>query len=133
MRRGNPTFTLGGCPAPQPGRTPTRDVEIDGTTIPRGALVLLASANRDEHQYQAPDELRLDRPATTGIRHMAFGYGNHACIGLHLARAEVRIALATLLPRMANIAPGSDSPIERIESFMLRGPTRLDLRFDPAH
>lgn len=101
MRRGNPTFTLGGCPAPQPGRTPTRDVEIDGTTIPRGALVLLASANRDEHQYQAPDELR--------------------------------IALATLLPRIANIAPGSDSPIERIESFMLRGPTRLDLRFDPAH
>lgn len=115
-------------------RTPTRDVEIDGITIPKGStvLVLLASANRDEAVYDRVDTVRLDRPAMSGIRHMAFGYGNHACIGLHLARAEVRIALETLLPKMAAIAPGSDDPIARLDNFLLRGPTRLDLRFEPA-
>ena len=78
-----------------------------------------------------PEEVRLDRPAATGMRHLAFGYGNHACIGLHLARAEARIALETLLPRMEDIAPGSENPIARLENFMLRGPTRLELGFRP--
>ena len=121
------------APAQAALRTPTREVTLDGVTMPKGAtlVVMLATANRDEQIYEAPEEVRLDRPAATGMRHRAFGYGNHACIGLHLARAEARIALETLLPRMEDIAPGSENPIARLENFMLRGPTRLELGFRP--
>lgn len=123
------------APARMAMRSPTRDVEIGGVPVPAGAtlLVMLASANRDERIYDAPDELRIDRPrpdSTPGTRHLAFGYGAHACIGLHLARAEVRIALNYLLPRMQQIAPASDDPIERLDNVQLRGPIRLNLKFD---
>jgi cytochrome P450 PksS len=78
------------------------DVELAGTVIPRGALVLgvLASANRDERQFAAPDQLDLGRAPN---RHLAFGLGPHFCLGAPLARLEAQLALSTLLRRAPDL------------------------------
>lgn len=107
-------------------RLATEDTEIGGVLIPEGSMVmpLLASANRDESVFPDPDRLDIDRD-TTG--HLAFGWGNHFCLGAALARLEGRVALETLLERI----PDYDiaSPIEVHGSFLIRGPKALHLRF----
>jgi cytochrome P450 len=88
-------------PSQYQGRVTTRDVEWHGTTVPRGARILLltASANRDEREFPDPDRFDVGRrPA----RHLGFGYGVHFCLGASLARLESRVALeefATRFPR----------------------------------
>ena len=75
------------------------DVEIAGTTIPRGELVLalLGSANHDEREFEDPDVLNLTRDPN---RHLAFGRGGvHHCLGAPLARMEGQIAISALLRR----------------------------------
>jgi cytochrome P450 len=122
-------------PSPSVVRTPTRDVEIGGVKVPAGSVILLtvAAANRDEAAFETPHEVHLDRSGEVHRNgHLAFGYGSHSCLGLHLARAEVRSALEFLLPRMTDIVPGSDDPIEWVDNFMLCGPKRLHLRFTPT-
>lgn len=118
------------APAQAALRRATRDVDLDGTTIPAGATVVvsLAAANRDGTAFADPDALDLDRPAAP--RHVAFGYGNHACLGLQLARAEARIALEMLLPRMADIAVDAES-VAWLENDILRGPLHLRVAFTP--
>jgi cytochrome P450 len=80
-------------------RMVTRDVEIEGQTIPRGRKVLLlyASANRDEREF-GPDAGECDVMRKIG-RHLAFSYGPHHCIGAAVARLQARIALEELLVR----------------------------------
>jgi cytochrome P450 len=114
-------------------RRPVRDVEIGGVKVPADSTlcVILASANRDESVFEDPDSIILDRP--NGARHLAFGYGIHTCIGLHLARAEARVALEYLLPRMHDIKLASGDATSRMENFMLSGFTRLDITFTPGH
>ncbi|MFM9033099.1 MAG: cytochrome P450 [Mycobacterium sp.] len=80
-------------------RTATRDVTVEGTTIPAGRKVLLlyASGNRDERQY-GPDAAELDvlrRPRNI----LTFGHGAHHCLGAAAARMQARTALAELLAR----------------------------------
>lgn len=79
-----------------PWRFASEDVDIGGVTIPRGAVVfvLLASVNRDPEMVAEPERVRVDRsPRFTGL---TFGHGPHYCIGSHLARTEILIALRTL-------------------------------------
>jgi cytochrome P450 len=73
-------------------RVATQDVEIRGTTIRAGDTVwmLFGSAGRDEDQFSAADEVDFERRP---IRHLGFGGGVHRCVGSHLARAELRIAM----------------------------------------
>jgi cytochrome P450 len=77
-------------------------VELGGVTIPAGAQVIisLAAANHDEHTYDRPDVLDIDR---TIARHLAFGYGIHHCLGAPLARLEGHLALGTLLRRFPQL------------------------------
>ncbi len=79
-------------------RTTTRDVEIGGQMIPEGQPValLFISANRDDAVFADPDEFDLSR---TPRRHIAFGFGTHACIGQALARLQAQITLSELLAR----------------------------------
>ena len=84
-------------PVPQFSRVLTKEHEIDGVALPAGSRVALlyGSANRDERHY--PDPTRFDitrRPSD----HLAFGHGEHVCIGMHLARLEI----STLLDRLAD-------------------------------
>lgn len=84
-------------------RVALEDMEVAGTRIPKGAKLILCvgSANRDEARWKDAETFRLDREEET--RHIAFGYGRHVCIGMHLARAELRIAFRALLRRLDNI------------------------------
>jgi cytochrome P450 PksS len=78
------------------------DVEIAGTLVPRGELILavLGSANRDERHFENPDSLNLARDPN---RHLAFGRGGvHHCLGAPLARMEGQIAINALLRRFPN-------------------------------
>ncbi|MHA6719873.1 cytochrome P450 [Sphingomonas sp. RS6] len=78
-------------------RTPVRDVELGGRTIPAGEAVALvyASANRDGAVFDDADTFRLDRPNMK--ESLAFGRGAHSCVGAALARLELQVALDELL------------------------------------
>jgi cytochrome P450 len=104
-------------------RRTTREVEIAGSTIPANSRVvlLLGSANRDERQFESPDEFDLSRE-TKG--HVGFGLGIHFCLGASLARLEARTALAALVPEL----PRLRGPVERIaliDSVLVRGRRRI--------
>ncbi|HEY5756139.1 MAG TPA: cytochrome P450 [Steroidobacter sp.] len=85
-------------PGPSVARYVTRDIEIHGRTVPAGsaALLLNASANRDERRYPNADRFDIHRQ---GPPHITFGRGIHACLGSALARVEGRVALDELLKR----------------------------------
>ena len=76
-------------------RLVTRDYEMDGISLPANsrALMLYASANRDERRYADPDSFHISRNARD---HVAFGYGTHMCAGMHLARLEITVLLEGL-------------------------------------
>ncbi len=81
-------------------RTATEDVELHGKTIKAGDKVLLwfVSGSRDEEMFERPHECLLGRSPN---RHLAFGQGGiHVCLGMHLAKLEVRIALEELVKRV---------------------------------
>jgi cytochrome P450 len=81
------------------GRTAAEDREIGGHWIRKGDRVLMVfgSANRDESEFEQADEVVVDRIPN---RHLTFGLGIHRCIGMHLARLEMRVALEEVLRRM---------------------------------
>ena len=91
MLRAFPTIT--------PIRRATRDVQLRGILIREGDLVACPSmtANRDPAEFDDPDTIQLDREDN---RHVAFAYGPHRCLGSHLARREIVIALEEFLARM---------------------------------
>jgi cytochrome P450 len=109
-------------------RLATQDSEVAGVAIPRGSMVavLLASANRDAQHFEDPDRFDIDRPTPA---HLAFGFGNHYCIGASLARLEGTIALEMILTRLHGLALDVDE-VERHGSFLVRGPSTLPIRFD---
>ncbi|HJR24556.1 MAG TPA: cytochrome P450 [Acidimicrobiales bacterium] len=90
-------------------RIAARDTELGGCPIVKGqhVSVLLGSANTDERAWERPDEIDFDRE---GNHHIAFGGGVHRCLGSHLARMELRVALEEwhLAVPDYEIAPGVD-------------------------
>lgn len=84
-------------------RMTTREVVVNGTTIPANAHMLLVygSGNDDESVFPEPRKFDITR-ANLG-RHVAFGGGPHRCIGLALARMEVKVAAREIARQMANI------------------------------
>lgn len=112
-------------------RVATRDTEVAGCPIPAGAPVgvLVGAANRDPEHFDRADEWDLDRPAAL---HMAFGTGPHQCLGMHLARLELRAGLEEILSRLPNLRldPDAADPAPVIEGFAFRSPDRLPVLFD---
>ena len=94
-------------------RYATADAVLGGAAIARGELVRIsiAGANRDPEVFDDPDRFDLDRGGSR--RHLAFAQGPHVCVGVHLARLETRIAIATLLERLPAIRlqPPAPPPI----------------------
>ncbi|HEU4793290.1 MAG TPA: cytochrome P450, partial [Nitrolancea sp.] len=111
-------------------RRVTRNLEVDGTMIPAGSMVvpLLGSANRDEEAFPAPDHFDLTRQARG---HVAFGAGPHYCLGAHLARLEAKIALEAVFTQLCGLRL-KDDQLTRANSIQLRGLARLPVTFDPA-
>jgi cytochrome P450 len=82
------------------------------------------SANRDEEVFDAPERFRIERAPNP---HLAFGVGEHYCLGSHLARLELRVAFRNLLRRLdeAELA----GPVERLRSTQVGGIKRLPIRY----
>jgi cytochrome P450 len=87
------------APAQWFARTLRKPFTIHDTTIEPGQriITLLASANRDEREYADPDEFIWDRPIE---RLLAFGRGQHFCLGVHVARLEIAIMVSEWLKRV---------------------------------
>ncbi|MEM9254825.1 MAG: cytochrome P450 [Pseudomonadota bacterium] len=104
------------------------DTEIAGLPVEKGVAVLchIGSANRDERQFDQPDEFHLNRPNND---HISFGFGRHYCAGSHLAKLEAEIGINALLDRLDNIVPqpGEES---NIIGFSFRGPDRVPVTFN---
>ncbi len=86
------------APSPVQARYVTRDVELHGTRVPQGAILLLlnGSANRDEREFEDADRLDVQRRS---VHHLSFGHGIHFCLGASLARLEGCVALDEVLAR----------------------------------
>jgi cytochrome P450 len=87
------------APAQWFARTARKPFTIQGMTIEPGQriITLLASANRDEREYPEPDEFIWNRPIQ---RSLAFGRGQHFCLGYHLARLEIAVLVQEWLRRV---------------------------------
>jgi cytochrome P450 len=111
-----------------PNRSAVADIEVGGTTIPKGSRVvlLLASASRDPQHFSDPERFDPDRADN---QHFGFGGGVHFCFGAPLARLETQIALVTLARRLRNPRLAEDPPPYR-PSPVLRGPRRLVVEVD---
>lgn len=106
-------------------RTVLRDTVFRGHAMREGERVFfgVASANRDESLYDAPDEFRLDRPKPK--QHAAFGGGPHVCPGASLARLEGRVVLEVAVERLSAIVLEPGFTWEKVPVFWANGPARL--------
>ena len=104
-------------------RYATRDTELGGAEIAAGELVRISitAANRDPATFADPDRFDLERENTG--RHLAFAAGPHVCVGMHLARLEAHVALATLLERLPGLRLDPARP-PAIRGLVFRKPPR---------
>jgi cytochrome P450 len=106
-------------------RVATTDVELDGVVVRAGEPVLasITSANHDPAVFGDPDELDITRADNP---HLAFGPGIHHCLGAQLARAELQIALGSLLQRFPRLALAVDEDeVDWRPRLGLRGPSAV--------
>jgi cytochrome P450 len=111
-------------------RTATEDTELHGHRIAKGEklLLLYQSANRDEDVFDDPDILRLDRSPNP---HIAFGVGPHVCMGINLARLEIRVLFEELVRRFPDmhVAPGFE-PVH-VEHALVHALDTLPVNYTP--
>jgi len=111
-----------------PTRSALADIEIAGTTIPRGSPIYLmyGAANRDPRRF--PDPSTFD-PQRADNEHVGWGRGIHVCFGGPLARLEVNTAFDAFLQRVQDPRLVEDPPPYRI-SQVFRGPRHLLVDYD---
>lgn len=110
------------------GRTATRDVTVEGVTIPAGSpvSVCLGGANRDPSRWKQPDQFDLTRDPK---QHLAFAFGPHMCLGMHLARMETTVAINAILDRLPEVRLDPDADDPHITGLMFRAPRALPVLF----
>jgi cytochrome P450 len=113
-------------PVPQFSRVLTEDHEIDGVPLRAGSRVALlyGSANRDERHYPNPTRFDITRRPSD---HLAFGRGEHVCVGMHLARLEMSALLQRLADRVARFEIVTSTPMI---NNGLRGLEHLEVTVD---
>jgi cytochrome P450 len=110
-------------------RVTTRPTDLAGTELPEGARVLVsfASANRDERRWVAPETFDITR---NSAGHVGFGAGEHACVGMGLARLEGAAVLGALLGRVERFEP-TGPPVRKLNN-MIRSFAKLPVTVHPA-
>ncbi len=110
-------------------RTASEDTDLAGQRIRRGDKLLLyyPSANRDEDVFDHPDVFDIERKNN---HHLAFGVGEHFCIGTHLARLETRVMFEGVLARMHDLEVAG--PIAYLRSNLIDGIKHIPLKFSAA-
>ena len=108
-------------------RQTTRDTELAGVKLERGALIaaVLASANHDERNWTDPERYDIRRREGS---HLAFATGPHLCVGARLGRYQARTAWRVLFDRLPNVALDPERPIE-ISGWEFRSPHHLWVRW----
>ena len=108
-------------------RTAAEDTELRGQKIAKGELLVLyyPSANRDERVFAEPSRFDVGR---TPNDHLAFGIGEHFCLGANLARLELAAILPELVRRLDRIELAG--PVERVRSTFVGGIKRMPIRFE---
>ena len=109
-------------------RLAVRDTVLSGVPIPAGStlILMLAAANRDQTRWPDPGRFDIFRDPTL---HISFGQGPHVCLGMHLARAEMRVALNLLLDRLPDLRLDPDGGDPYIRGQVFRSPTALPVLF----
>ncbi|MDR3664010.1 MAG: cytochrome P450 [Mycobacterium sp.] len=109
-------------------RVASCDTRLGGVDIPAGSSVMpmLGAANRQEDRYPDPDQFDIFRTARTPI---SWGHGAHVCLGMHLARLEMRVALNLLFDRLPNLRLNPDGGDSHIRGQVFRSPTTLPVLF----
>jgi cholest-4-en-3-one 26-monooxygenase len=110
-------------------RTARVDTELHGQKIREGDKVVVwnASANRDEDVFRLPSTFDVTR---TPNDHLAFGHGEHFCVGSHLARLEMRVMVEQVMSRMPDLELAG--PLERLRSNFVAGIKHMPVRFTPS-
>ena len=109
-------------------RDSTVDSEVAGTVIPAGCQVVahVGSANHDDARWDDPETFDIFREQKP---HAAFGFGPHMCLGMHLARMEMRVAVGAVLDRLDDIRLDPDAEDVHIHGERFRSPTSLPVLF----
>jgi cytochrome P450 len=109
-------------------RTATRDTVVEGVDVPAGAVVItnMGSANHDEKYWERAEEFDIHRDQR---QHLAFAFGPHMCLGMHLARMETRVLLERIFDRLPNLRldPAAEAP--HITGMTFRAPPALPVLF----
>ncbi|EID17988.1 hypothetical protein MXEN_00910 [Mycobacterium xenopi RIVM700367] len=115
----------------QLSRTVTRDVVLGGQRLRRNDRVIISwlAANHDEHEFDRPDEIVLDRSPN---RHVAFGLGPHRCIGSHLARVMFEAMVKAVLDRIPDYQVDPGGVQEYLGNPSMTGLGKLPVTFTPA-
>jgi cytochrome P450 len=113
-------------------RRATGPATIGGVDIPEGAKVLLmtSSGNRDSAMFSDGETFDVHRD--NAYRHLAFGFGNHMCLGAPLARLEMGIILQELARRLPHIRLAENQAFEYSPNTSFRGPAHLLVSWDPS-
>lgn len=108
------------------------DTEFRGYRLPKGTQVFmsLAAANHDPRVFTNPERFDMDR--TNAGKHIAFGRGNHICLGRLLARLELRIVLDTLIQKVPSLRLVIGQDLSYLPNFSFRGPKTLYLTWDTS-
>ena len=107
----------------------TRDVTLCGVDLPAGALIEmnLGAANRDPARWKDPDRFDIYREPRSNL---GFAGGPHICLGMHVARAEMLVAMNAVLDRLPNIRFDPEVQAPRIIGLEHRGPNSIPVIFD---
>jgi len=110
-------------------RVTTRETELGGVKIPAGCSVMpmLGAANRQEDRYPEPNEFDIFRAAKGNV---GWGHGVHVCLGMHLARMEMRVAMNLLIDRLSNLRFDPEAEDLHIRGQVFRSPAALPMVFD---
>jgi cytochrome P450 len=110
-------------------RVATKDTEIRGQKIKAGEEVCLwyPSANRDEEKFENGDSFDVGRSPN---EHIAFGKGEHFCLGANLARLEIRVIFEELMKRIPDMELAG--PPDKLRSNFLNGIKRMPVTFAPS-
>lgn len=110
-------------------REVTRDTELAGVPIPKGATMMLSlgSANHDENRWDEPEKFDIFRDRKP---HIGFGHGAHVCLGMHLARLESLKIFNALFDALPGLRLDPDAPPPYVTGTMFRSPPRLDVIWD---
>src|SRR5262249_14339099 len=107
------------------------DTELGGVELPAGSVVHIniGAANRDPQRWDRPDEYDLTRRMRPNL---GFGQGAHICLGMHVARAEMAVAIGALLDRLPKLRLDPDAEPPRLVDMYEGGASAIPVRFDPT-